>query len=282
MDYSNPDIPEGINYSKTHPLKEFVILTGGIFGTLLIVVLVLGFFADHFAQYIPYSVEKDFRILVPEKDDGPPTLKAYLDALSERIVATQTLPEGMDITVHYVDSDVVNAYATLGGHVVLFRGLLEKLEHENALVMVMAHEIAHVEHRHVIRSLGSGLVVGLALSMISSSLGDTVVSSMINQTGTMGALKFSRSHEEEADSTALEVLQRLYGHAGGAEELFMAIKAEEKNNYVPEFFSTHPNTDGRIARIKELRERRAQHEFKLEPLPANFKTWLKSSPADPK
>lgn len=282
MDYSNPEIPEGINYSKTHPLKEFVILTTGIFGALFIAVLMLGYFADHFAQYIPFQVEKNFRIMVPDKDDGNPTLKAYLDSLAERIVATQELPEGMDITIHYVDSDIVNAYATLGGHVVLFRGLLEKLQHENALAMVMAHEIAHVEHRHVIRSLGSGLAVGLALSMLSSSLGDTVVSSMITQTGQVGTLKFSREHEEEADSMAVDVLQRIYGHIGGAEELFIAIKAEEKHDYVPDFLSTHPDTDGRIARIKDLRQRRGQQKFNLEPLPADFMTWLQPNTPSPK
>ena len=70
MDYSNPDIPEGINYSKTHPLKEFVLLTTGVFGVLLIAVLLLGVFADHFAQYIPYRVEKNFHILVPAKDEA--------------------------------------------------------------------------------------------------------------------------------------------------------------------------------------------------------------------
>ena len=133
MDYSNPDIPEGINYSKTHPLKEFAILTAGVFGVLLIMVLVLGFFADHLAQFIPYRVEKNFHFLVPAKDDGPPPLKAYLDDMTRRIAAAEDLPGEMKITVHYVDSDIVNAYATVGGHVVLYRGLLEKLQHENAL-----------------------------------------------------------------------------------------------------------------------------------------------------
>ena len=274
MDYSNPDIPEGINYSKTHPLKEFAILSAGVFGVLLLVVLVLGVMADHFAQYIPYRVEKNFQILVPAKDDGPPVLRAYLESLADRISAAEKLPEGMEITVHYVDSDIVNAYATLGGHIVLYRGLLEKLQHENALSMVMAHEIAHVKYRHVIRSMGNGLVVGMALSMLNSSLGDTVVSNMINQTGQVGMLKFSRVHEQQADDMALDSLQRMYGHVEGAEELFVAIKAGETSGYIPVFLRTHPDIDARIRHIQEIEQRRGQPHMKLEPLPADFMTWL--------
>ena len=279
MDYSNPDIPEGINYSKTHPLKEFVILTMGVFGVLLIAVLVLGLLADHFAQYIPYRVEKNFHLMVPAKDDGPPVFRAYLDALAERVVATENLPDEMEISVHYIDNDIVNAYATLGGHVVLYRGLLEKLQHENALAMVLAHEIAHVKYRHVIRSMGSGLAVGIALSMINSSLGNSVVSGMINQTGQVGTLKFSRAHEQQADDAALDSLQRLYGHVEGAEELFVAIKAEETSGFVPVFLRTHPDTDDRIRHIREIQQRRGQLHMQLEPLPAKFMTWLHAASA---
>jgi len=277
MDYSNPEIPEGINYSKTHPLKEFVLLTAGVFGVIIIAVLLLGVFADHFAQYIPYRVEKNFHIMVPDKDDGPPVLHAYLDALADRITAVENLPPGMDITVHYVDSDIVNAYATLGGHIVLYRGLLEKLQHENALVMVMAHEIAHVKYRHVIRSMGSGLVIGIALSMLDSSLGNAVVGNVLNQSGQIGMLKFSRVHEQEADDAGLDALQRIYGHVEGAAELFVAIKKEEKAGFVPVFLRTHPDTDARIRHIHEIEKRRGQMHVKLEPLPAKFKTWLTES-----
>lgn len=279
MDYSNPDIPEGINYSKTHPLKEFALLTAGVFGVIFAVVLLLGIFADHFAQYIPYSVETNFPLMVPATDDGPKALHDYLNSLAKRISTAEGLPPGMDIKVHYVDSDMVNAFATLGGHIILYRGLLEKLQHENALAMVMAHEIAHEKYRHVIRSMGSSLVIGLALSMVSTSLGNTVVSGAINQTGQVGMLKFSRTHEQEADDAGLEALQKLYGHLGGAEEVFTAIKAAEVNGFVPQFLRTHPDTGNRIAHIRQLRKQRGQLNFSLTPLPANFTTWLNSEPA---
>jgi predicted Zn-dependent protease len=280
MDYSNPDIPEGINYSKTHPLKEFVLLTTGVFGVLFVAVLVLGFFADHFAQHIPFAVEKKFHIMVPDHDDGTKPLQDYLYALTQRVAAAEDLPPGMDITVHYVDSDTINAYATLGGHIILYRGLLEKLQHENALAMVIAHEISHVKYRHVIRSMGSGLVVGIALSMVSASLGNTVINGAMNETSQVGMLKFSRLHEQEADDAGLDALQKMYGHLGGAEELFTAIKTEEIAGFVPQFLRTHPDTSGRINHIRQLRQQRGQHEPTLTPLPVEFTDWLHTEPVE--
>ncbi|MBI1424825.1 MAG: M48 family metalloprotease [Gammaproteobacteria bacterium] len=275
MEYSNPEIPEGINYSKSHPLREFALLAGGVLAVIFIGVLLLGIFADHFAQYIPYRVEKNFRVLVPAKDDGPPVLHAYLDALADRIVAAEELPEGMNITVHYIDSDTVNAYATLGGHIVLYRGLLEKLRNENALAMVMAHEIAHIKYRHVIRSMGGGLVVGIALSMLNSSLGNEVVNSVINQTAQVGILRFSRAHETQADIVAVNALQSMYGSLAGAEELFVAIREQETGIYAPVFLRTHPGTDERIQRIRNWRYSHGQPDARKIKLPADFRKWLR-------
>jgi predicted Zn-dependent protease len=271
LEYSSPEIPEGINYSKTHPLVEFAYLAGGVLGGLFLLLLALGFFADRLAHHIPYSVEQDIRLLVPEDNAATPELQTYLDGLARRIVAHQALPEDMVITVHYVDGDMVNAYATLGGHVVLFRGLLERLPNENALATVMAHEIAHIKHRHVIRSLGSALVVGVVVSVFSSSLGDTLIAGVIGDTGELTGLKFSRSHETEADTTALATLRQLYGHVHGGEDLFEALQEEDGTAYVPEFLSTHPDIERRIARIED---ETAGATPALTALPGEFESWL--------
>jgi predicted Zn-dependent protease len=272
MEYSNPEIPEGINYSKTHPLKEFAILSAGVFGVLFIALMIIVLLADHLAQYIPFRVEKNFHILVPAQNDAPAALQDYLDGLAKHISKVEALPPGMQITVHYVDSNIVNAYATLGGHIVLYRGLLEKLKHENALVMVMAHEIAHVKYRHVIRSMGSGVAVGIALSMLDSSMGDEVVNEVISGSGQIGMLRFSRAHEQQADEAALRAVQKIYTGVNGAEELFLAIKAEKKPDFVPVFLRTHPGIDDRILQIRALEKNHSP--VKPRPLPDDFFRWL--------
>ncbi len=275
MEYSNPHIPEGINTSKEHPLKEFLLLTVGVFGTLAIVLFILALVADKIAHYLPYSIEQDSDMFVMGSNDREKPIVNYLQDLADKISKTQNLPEEMKITVYYSDDDTVNAYATLGGNVIFFKGLLEKLPNENALSMVMAHEIAHIKHRHPIRSLGSGVVVGLVVSILNSSIGDDLIGQFIGTTGNLTSFKFSREHETEADSTAIDSVKTIYGHLDGANELFLIFKDLEGENLQPEFLSTHPATDSRLTHIQESRMTSGNNQ--ITPLPEGFAAWLEDS-----
>ena len=281
MKYSNPEIPEGINTSTQHPLKEFILLTGGVLGTLLIVVVILTLLADRLAVYIPFEVEMQMASRVTdglsaEEVESLP-IEIYLNKLADKIAAEQDLPPEMQLTVHYVDDELVNAFATLGGHLFMFRGLLEKLPHENAVAMVLAHEIAHIKHRHPIRSMGRGIIFGLAITMVSSTLGNAMTDQVLTNTGGLTVLKFSRDQESEADQTALNALYRLYGHVDGADLLFKVLEQATEGDplQTPEFFSTHPLSERRIDNIRTFqREHAATADVVIAPLPDQFATWL--------
>ncbi|MCF6355834.1 MAG: M48 family metallopeptidase [Candidatus Polarisedimenticolaceae bacterium] len=281
MKYSNPEIPEGINTSTQHPLKEFALLVGGVLGAVLAVVMVLTLLADRLAVYIPFEVEMRLASRVteglPVEEVKSLPIEAYLNRLADKIVAEQKLPPGMQITVHYVDDDLVNAFATLGGHLFMFRGLLEKLPHENAVAMVLAHEIAHIKHRHPIRSMGRGMIFGLAIGMVSSTLGNAMTDRVLANTGGLTVLKFSRDQEWEADQTALHALYQLYGHVDGADRLFKVLEQATENGSLqtPEFFSTHPLSKRRIDNIHAFQVGHpATADATVVALPEQFSTWL--------
>lgn len=277
MDYSNPEIPEGINVTKTHPLKEFTLLTAGVFGALFGIVLSLAFFADRLAHFIPYSVETNMPVTYISSTSNP-QMTNYLQTLAVRIADAQKLPQEINLKIHYSNEDSVNAYATLGGNIVFFRGLLQKIPNENALAMVMAHEIAHIKHRHPIRSIGRGIVVGLVVSVFSSSLGTDIVNNSIGNTGYISQLQFTREHEIESDETALLAMQKLYGHVNGANDLFEVLKAESNSLYVPEFLSTHPAIDSRIKRTAEFNQNTPQKtDSALTMLPSEYHAWLETN-----
>jgi predicted Zn-dependent protease len=280
MKYSNPQIPEGINTSKQHPLKEFFILTTGVLGLIIAAVLLLGFFADNLAHHIPFEVEQKIASEELLKTSEPGPMQNYLESLTGQIAAAQQLPDNMPITVHYIDSDTINAFATLGGHVYMFRGLLEKLPNENSLAMVLAHEIAHIKHRHPIRSLGRGIIIGLALSMVSGSMGDMMSNQIISNTGMVTSLSFSREQERVSDKTALDTLMALYGNVLGAEQLFEVLQEAEGSMEMPEFFSTHPLSDQRIKEIHAFARETSstQGEQQATPLPGEFENWLTTPP----
>jgi len=271
VDYSNPQIPEGINTGKEHPLKEFFLLTIGIFGTLAIALFILGALADKLAHYLPYSIEQDAELFITGTSDKDQPIVNYLQNLADKISAVQNLPEDMKIKIHYANDDVVNAYATLGGNVVLFRGLLEKIPNENALTMVMAHEIAHIKHRHPIRNFGSGVVIGLVATLISGSLGDNITGRAIGTTSAITSFSFSRSHETEADETAIKSVKSIYGHLAGASDLFAIFKELEGLDLTPEILSTHPETE---SRLQLIRQHSGMENNQITPLPNEFKNWL--------
>jgi len=285
MKYSNPEIPEGINTSTQHPLKEFFLLTGGILGTVLAVVVVLTLLADQLAVYIPFELEMELATRVtdevPAAESESPQIEIYLNGLADKIAAEQALPPEMQITVHYVDDDLVNAFATLGGHLFMFRGLLETLPHENAVAMVLAHEIAHIKHRHPIRSMGRGIIFGLAIGMVSSTLGNAMTDQVLANTGGLTVLKFNRDQESEADQTALNSLYQLYGHVEGADALFEVLERVSGDDQLqmPEFFSTHPLSENRINNIHSFQtEYSAVENRTTMPLPEGYATWLVSAP----
>lgn len=226
--------------------------------------------AQTLARQIPFEFERNLVQPYAEKmevRDDP--VGAYLQRLADRLSAALALPQDMSITVHYVDQDTVNAFATLGGHVVVFRGLLEKLPDENALAMVMSHEIAHIKHRHPIMSLGRGLVVGLAIAALVGASGGDLAGNVLGETGLLTMLSFNRDQEREADRTGLEGLARLYGHVTGADALFRTFQSlPGSRGRPPEFLNSHPDFEERIRVIRRIaRERGWAMERPTRPLP---------------
>lgn len=236
----------------------------------MVAVFTLSLLAESLAQHIPFSAERDLVALheVSRQDDSE--INRYLQQVTNSVAQAQVLPEEMAITIHYLDDETVNAFATLGGHIFLYRGLLEKLPHENALAMLIAHEVAHIKHRHPIKGMGRAVVIGVALSMVNGSVGNEVVGQVLGEAGLMTVLKFSRDQELEADTEALETINRLYGHSGGGADLFELLQtsSEESGMEPYEIFSTHPLVAERIRRVPDV------VAGTVVPLPDQFSEWL--------
>lgn len=287
MEYQNPEIPEGINTSKDHPLKEFFILVVGVLGLLAVILFSLSLAAEHLAQYVPFSAEQRIAALYEDAlptdkniDPDEEKIQRYLQKLADQLAAAEDLEPGMKIKVHYINDDTVNAFATLGGHVVMFRGLLEKFQDENTLSMVMAHEIAHIKHRHPVKALGRAVIVGISIGLISTSMGDSMTSRILGDAGLLTTLAFSRDQETQSDNTAMQAMFTHYGHVTGANKLFEILQQEhdEDGLRTPQFLSTHPLSE---QRIQNVNNRAVQAGWSMQqeatPLPGEFSNWLTSS-----
>lgn len=277
MEYSNPELPEGINTSKEHPLREFVILSVGLLATVFIVISLLITIVDNFADKIPFEYEKKLPISNFIENLEVEKLPPYLDKVTQKVLTSFVLPEEMKITFHYVNEDTVNAFATLGGHIVLYRGLLEKLKYEDELAMVIAHEVAHIKHRHPILSVSHGVVVSVVLTAISGSSGNSIVNDFIGQTGMASLMRFSRDYEYQSDKDAIDSLIKIYGHADGALGLFDVFNSEFGQDNSFEFLATHPLTENRISQTtKMIGDHNLSSKTTKIAYPDEFKDWLKA------
>lgn len=150
------------------------------------------------------------------------------------------------------DDAQLNAFATPGGHIYVFTGLIKFLNDEDHFAGVIAHEIAHADRRHSVKQLqrtyGINLLLSIALGNNPSALKEIAG----QLTGTLAGLKFSRDAETEADFYSVEYLGGTeYYACDGAAGFFIKMNEEAAQGTPPEFLSTHPNPENRIQSIQQ-------------------------------
>jgi hypothetical protein len=98
MQYSNPKIPEGINTSQEHPLKEFFILTTGAIAAIVVIALLLGYFGGTLARLIPFEMEKEWTQEIVDESSSRSELEQYLDSLTLRVAKSMQLDDEFEIS----------------------------------------------------------------------------------------------------------------------------------------------------------------------------------------
>ncbi|MDD3968029.1 MAG: M48 family metallopeptidase [Proteiniphilum sp.] len=156
-----------------------------------------------------------------------------------------------------VKENSVNAFAMPGGKVVIYTGLLPVTQTEDALAVVIGHEIAHVIARHsnermsqqIALQYGGAIAGGLlGNSQAMQQLGSTVFG-LGAQYGVM--MPYARKQEYEADEIGL-IIMAMAGYDPRVAVPFWTRMAQSGGAQVPEFLSTHPTDSKRIARIQEI------------------------------
>ena len=137
-----------------------------------------------------------------------------------------------------------NAFAIPGHRVIVFSGLIDRAKNPEMVAGVLAHELAHVELRHPIRGLVHQIGLGAALALM---FGDSSIASM----GQLALLlSYSRDMEREADQRGIALLQQAGIRADGMSAFFEEVKKDGLDK-LPDFLSTHPDLDERIAATKQ-------------------------------
>lgn len=156
-----------------------------------------------------------------------------------------------------IESPEVNAWAMPGGKVVVYSGILPITQNEDGLAVVMSHEIAHAVAQHGGERMSQGLLQqlgGMALSLALQKEPQATKNIFMTAYGlgsTIGViLPFSRTQESEADRLGL-IFMAMAGYNPNAALDFWTRMSAQGGAKPPEFLSTHPSDQTRIANIKK-------------------------------
>jgi len=193
---------------------------------------------------------------LPIIDD--PFLDDYINGLGHGLVVASGA-SGRHFSFFLVDDATVNAFAGPNGYIGVYAGLVLTAATESELAAVVAHEIAHVTQRHLMRAYedtqklslpATALMIGAAIlgAQVSGDVGAAAITG-IQAAALQRRINFTRDNEEEADRVGIAMLADAgynpYAMPGFFERLGKATRIQDSD--APEMLRTHPVTTNRIS-----------------------------------
>ncbi|MEQ6884623.1 M48 family metalloprotease [Salicola sp. Rm-C-2C1-2] len=187
-----------------------------------------------------------------------PMLREYFEDTLHRMIPHAPLQD-REITPLIINEPSLNAFAVPGNIIGIHTGLLRTAETEHEFAGVVAHEIAHLSQRHYARRLEqqerstpltiAGILAGLILTAATGSEAGIAAIAGTQAMAIDQMLRHSRAHEQEADRLGIEIMARAGYDPAGMPAMFerMLSQARLQGNRPPEYLSTHPLTESRVA-----------------------------------
>lgn len=189
--------------------------------------------------------------------------RELMEAVRGRLLSAMP-PSNYRFDIRVVQNQEVNAMAAPGGYIVVFSGLVNKMESPEQLAAVLAHEMQHVVQRHSMKGMVRAVGVQAFLSLVFGDVG-----LLGDLAGNLTSLSFMRSDEQSADDEALKTLARAGIRPEAMAEAFGNLEKSpdgRQNSQVVKYLSTHPPLGERIARVRQM-----GGDLKVEPRPIGVK-----------
>lgn len=176
--------------------------------------------------------------------------------IGARIVAVCDRKE-LIYTFNVVQEEGVNAFSLPGGYVFINEGLLEKVDGDDELAGVIAHEVAHITARHAVKRYESAL--GMQLAQVAAVASRSRAAGGVGVALRAAQLAYAREDELESDRLAVKYLK-----AAGFNPAAMLTFLDKLHRlhgehpiYLPrgmtrpQYAMTHPYVPERIRAVKE-------------------------------
>ena len=156
--------------------------------------------------------------------------------------------------------DVPNAFCLPNGRIAIYTGILPITQTEDGLAVVMGHEVAHAVLRHGGKRMTQGMLTGAGMAAVEAGLGIAQmtpeakggVMAVLGLGAQVGILlPYSRDHESEADVEGLRYAIRAGYDPNEAPKLWDRM-AKLSGSSQPEWLSTHPASEARAAKLREM------------------------------
>lgn len=237
------------------PLRSTGIALGAVAGFAAAIFLMVSYLPPVLAPLVPKSIEKrlgdqvvsDLSVVLARAFEGDGSVcrnadgVAALERLTARLAAGGDVPYRVDV----LNIDMVNAFAAPGDRVVIMKGLIDFAENADQVAGVLAHELAHVDHRHSMQGLFREIGLGATLQvLLGGGVSDAAIGQMLR-----GA--YSRDDEREADAGGMEMLRRADISPDGMIEVMERFaKMDIPGFEVFQILSTHPDSAERAEALK--------------------------------
>jgi predicted Zn-dependent protease len=209
------------------------------------------------------QIETVARRLVEHADEVEADLAAAHQQTSPNLAGT------FDWSVAVLESDQANAFCLPGGKMAVYTGLVPITQNEDAMAVVMGHEIAHALLRHGSQRMAQQKLVQMGQLAAGIAVGDMSPQQQQMVMAALGAgaqyglvLPYGRNHETQADEVGLMLAAAACYKPEEAIPLWERMSQLNGGARPPEFASTHPDPANRIAHLQSLMPRAMEFRAK--------------------
>jgi len=165
-----------------------------------------------------------------------------------------------EIKISILKSPDINAFASFGGHVYVFTGLVDFTNNPEELAAILAHEIAHIEKKHVVENLIKQLGIRSIFLIITG--GDPVLLQELLRITISSSM--SKEMEREADEMAVEIMKNSNINPNHLVSFFIRLKEKDVLPESLKWITSHPMLDERIENILIKTEKLKINEIKFD------------------